>query len=133
MLDDYTKAEFPLDVRWRNGTSKVRLFAAMGGRVIGASFTERTDEEGNVVGENFGIALDFDGLGRFGSEPGTHPDMDLPPPPALVAAKIAELEDLIASAQGRLDGMPDAPQEWRAIDEKAIAAASAKIAILRGD
>ena len=131
MLDDYTKAEFPLDLEWKNGGCKVRLYGTMGGRVFGvAFFTYEVDGE---TFEELSQSLDWDGQGIFGSDPVQYQSMHLPPPPAKAAAHIAELQDQIASAQGRLDGMPDAPQEWRTIDEKAIEQAKARIAHLQGD
>lgn len=131
MLDDYTKAEFPLDLEWKNGGRKVRLYGAMGKRVFGVSF--RTYEVDGETFEELSQSLDWDGQGIFGSDPVQYSSMHLPPPPAKVAARVAELQDQIASAQGRLDGMPDAPQEWRTIDEKAIERAKAQIASLQGD
>lgn len=131
MLDDYTKAEFPLDLVWKNGGCMVRLYGVIGKRVIGASF--RTYQVDGETFEDFGQSLDWDGQGIFGSDPIAYASMHLPPPPAKIAEKVAELQDRIASAQGRLDGMPDAPQEWRSIDERMIERAKAQIAFLQGD
>lgn len=125
LLDDYTKADFPLEVNWR-GSGHVRLYAAFGDKVIGASYYPATDD----CGESLAQVLNWDGQGVFAN--GQYPEMNLPPPPANVAERINKLKNEIASAQSRLDANPDAPQEWRSIDERTIKRCEDEIARLTG-
>lgn len=125
LLDDYTKAEFPLDLPWSYG--KCRLLGAIGDKVVGATCHITTHGDGSEI-LSLSQSLHWNGQGIYGS--GEHPSMNLPPPPAKVAARVAELQDQIAEAQGRLDSAPDAPQEWRSIDERAITRNMAEIARL---
>lgn len=115
MLDDYTKAQFPLDVKWGNGTT-VRLYGTMSGSVFGVSFFTR--EVDGETREDFSQSLHWDGQGIYGG--GGYPSMNLAPPPAAVVGRIAEIRTEIAAAQARLDAMPDAPVEWRRVDEANI-------------
>lgn len=128
LLDDYTKATFPLELPWGDH-GKVRLLAAFENGVIGASYG--TYERDGVTRETISQAIIWDGQGLFAE--GQYEGMNLPPPPAKVAEKIAALEDEMASAQGRLDGMPDAPAEWRGVDERRIAAIIRQLSKLRGE
>ncbi len=130
LLDDYTKAAFPLEVAWPPNTLKVRLFAAFGDRVVGASYGTY-ERDGETV-EWLSQVLDWDGQGKYGTSGATYPDMDLPPPPARQAETIAVWEQEIAAAEARLSSAPDAPQEWRAIDERRITDLREKIARLTG-
>lgn len=125
LLDDYTKATFPLEVMRPNG-GHVRLLAAIGERIVGIIYHPGKDGKPDALSQ----VVDWDRFGVFGN--GQYPTMDLPPPPAMVGKRIAELEDERASAQGRLDGMPDAPAEWRGIDERRIVEIDQTIASLRG-
>ena len=69
-LDDYTKAEFPLDLQWQDFIM-VRLFGVIGDRVVGASFTVNSDGT-EVVSQ----VLDWAGNGEWSS--GEYPHMNLP-------------------------------------------------------
>lgn len=129
MLDDYTKAEFPLDLHWPNGNSRVRLYGTIGKRVIGASF--RTYEVDGEICEDFGQSLDWDGQGLFGSNADQYPTMHLPLPPAMRESRVTALQDEIDAARDRLNSFPDAPPEWRAADERKIASNEEKIAQIR--
>jgi len=115
MLDDYTKAQFPLDVKWQGGPT-VRLYGTMSGRVFGVSF--RTYEVDGETHDHFSQSLDWDGQGIYGG--GGYPSMNLVPPPAAVIGHIASIRAEIAAAQARLDAMPEAPVEWRRVDEANI-------------
>jgi len=129
LLDDYTKATFPMELTW-SGCGKVRLLAAFQNRVVGVSYGT-FERDGETV-EYLSQVLDWDGQGKFGTGDNSYPDMDLPPPPAKQAECIAAWEEEIAQCEGRLKGMPDAPQEWRRIDESRIAHLRAKITELIG-
>lgn len=128
LLDDYTKATFPLELEW-GGAGKVRLLAAFGDKVVGASYWSQENPDGTVT-ETLSQVLDWDGRGMFAE--GAHPSMDLPPPPAIVGDRIAELRDKIASIRERLDAHPDAPTEWRSRDEEEVRFLERKIAELEG-
>jgi len=126
LLDDYCKAEFPLVIK--QGPRFARLLGTIGGRVVGYTFHTR-EVDGEVV-EIFSVSLDWNGDGTFSD--GLFPDMNLPAPPAKRAERLVLLENEKASAQGRLDAMPDAPPEWRGIDERRILQINEEIAILKG-
>ena len=126
LLDDYTKATFPLELKW-GGCGKVRLLAAFDDKVVGVSYWTYENPDGTVT-ETLSQVLDWDGQGRFAG--GAHPSMDLPPPPALVAGRVAEMRDEIAAIQKRLDAYPDAPPEWRSKDEANIRHLERRIAEL---
>lgn len=127
LLDDYTKAEFPLDLPWKYG--RARLLAAFGDHVVGVILFVQTNDDGS---ERLSLAqvLNWDGQGKFAG--GEYPEMNLPPPPAKTADRVAELRDEMANCQGRLDGMPDAPAEWRGIDERRIRSILAEIEKITG-
>ncbi len=127
LLDDYTKAEFPLDMPWRYG--RVRLYEAFGDKVVGACFVVSTDLEGREV-LNPQQSIIWNGQGIYAE--GRHPEMNLPPPPAKIAENITAMQEQIEAAQARLDAMPDAPPEWRGVDERLIAHNEAAIEKLRG-
>lgn len=129
LLDDYTKASFPYETTFSCG-QKVRLYAAFGDRVVGASY--RTYELDGETVEYLSQALDWDGQGRFGRPGTSYPSMDLAPPPAKMADSIARFEAEIAEAQARLDANPDAPEVWRSADERIVRQLSDKIESLVG-
>ncbi len=124
LLDDYTKAEFPLDIV-RDSCVYVRLYGTMSGKVFGVTYFQYEGRKPELS-----QPLVWDAQGIYSS--GEYPAMNLPPPPALAESRIAELEDEIAAAQGRLDAMPDAPAEWRAVDERRIASNQRTIKQLLG-
>jgi hypothetical protein len=131
MLDDYTKAKFPLDVDWPNGGCKVRLYGAIGGRVIGAAF-RAYEVDGELI-EDFSQSLDWDGQGLFGGDPTEYESMHLPPPPAVVEQRIIAMQDDLAIIRARLDQWPDAPDEWRKRDLEKVERLERQIAQLKGD
>jgi len=130
LLDDYTKAQFPLVLKWGNGTANVRIVGACGDQVIGYSFSHYVDDSGDTI-EYLSQALVWNGQGIFAE--GQYPNMNLPPPASRTAERIAILEDEMSVRQGRLDANPDAPVEWRTIDEHRIIAIKREIASMRGD
>lgn len=127
LLDDYTKADFPLDLPWNYG--RVRLLAAFGDRVVGAVCTVSKAEDGSEV-LTFQQSLSWSGDGKYDN--GNHPTMDLPPP-AAVANRVHELREEKARCQERLDAMPDAPVEWRSADKRRIASITRDLAQLTGE
>jgi hypothetical protein len=130
LLDDYTKATFPFETTFGDDHQKVRLYAAFGERVVGASYY--TYEHDGEVTESLGQVLDWNGQGKFGSPGTSYPSMDLAPPPAKMAERVAELQQIVAEVQARLDSNPDAPTEWRSVDEKRITDLERVIARLTG-
>lgn len=127
LLDDYTKATFPLELPW-NGSGKVRLLAAFDGKVVGVSYGTY-ERDGETI-EYLNQVLDWNGQGQFADN--QYPEMNLPPPPAHTASVIAEYEDEIANLRERLDANPTAPKEWRSYDEANIQSLERAIAKLTG-
>lgn len=115
LLDDYTKATFPLEVQW-NDYVAVRLLAAFDNQVVGVSYYS-FERDGEQV-EYLRQALVWSGAGIFAD--GQYPEMNLPPPPAKCKDRVAEIEKLIVETQARLDQHPDAPAEWREADERRL-------------
>jgi len=130
LLDDYTKASFPYETTFGDDHQKVRLYAAFGDRVVGVSYY--TYERDGEVSESLGQVLDWSGQGKFGSSTDSYPQMDLAPPPAKVAERVADLQKIVAEIQARLDSNPDAPTEWRNLDERRVAGLGRVIARLTG-
>ena len=112
-LDDYTKAEFPLDLQWQDFIM-VRLFGVIGDRVVGASFTVNSDGT-----EAVSQVLDWAGNGEWSS--GEYPHMNLPMTPARMHERRSFLRGERAAITGRLETYPGAPEEWRSKDEKRLA------------
>lgn len=129
LLDDYTKATFPYEVKWDDDGGLVRLYAAFGDRVVGASYWV-TERNGERV-ESLRQALDWNGQGKFGTPDVSYPSMDLPPPPAKVGEHIARIELEIAEAEARLAANPDAPEAWRSVDERTVSKLRTSIDRLR--
>lgn len=118
MLDDYTKAEFPYEIPNWNGYGMVRLYGAFdNGRVVGASYWISENEDGSQT-EYLSQVLDWDGQGIFSR--GQFDSMNLPPPPAKAAGRVKEISAQIAELEDRLSANPDAPVEWRSVDEAKI-------------
>ena len=124
LLDDYTKATFPLDIDLGD-MHHARLLATDGVSVVGVFW----------YGDDFRIEAHahhaWRGDGRWLADPNADAIMHLPPPPALVSARIAEYEAEIASCQARLDANLDAPEAWRKADEVCIGKLQRMIAALR--
>lgn len=131
LLDDYTEATFPYEVKWDGSGGKVRLYAAFGNRVVGVSYYTY-EHDGETV-ESLGQVLNWDGQGKFGPDGTSYPTMDLPPPPAKLAETVAQWQAVIAETQARLDANPHAPDEWRNADERRVKSLRDKIAELTGE
>lgn len=117
-LDDWTKAPFPVNVPRPNGG--YLLLGTLAGRVIGAQWHGTGLDE---AGPSSVIACDWSGNGAFGvgGVRGKYPTMELPPPPAHIGERVAEIDATIADLTERLAAHPLAPADWRAADEREIA------------
>lgn len=123
--EDYTKLSFPYDTVC-GGDTRARLFATDGNIVVGCLVY------GGEGHEYFGQALTWNPDGTFGSQGGSYPTMDLPPPPARAAEMVVSIDSQLEAAQARLDKYPDAPTEWRERDERAIASLTTRRTKLLG-
>ena len=122
-LDDYTKAQFPLDLQWQDFIM-VRLFGVIGERVIGASYTVNSDGT-----EAVSQVLDWAGTGEWSS--GEYPNMNLPMTPARMNDHRSFLRSERAAITERLEAYPGAPEEWRSKDEKRLADIDRELAELK--
>lgn len=130
LLDDYTKATFPLDVRFADRSQMARLFCASASRVYGVSYY--LGDDGQPI---WSQALDWAGDGSFGRDMGRgqYPSMDLEIAPMQREAHKDELEHTLSECALRLAENVDAPAEWRAIDEEKMAQARRELAQLNGE
>lgn len=112
-IETYADVTFPFDTRFANGGLKVRLL----GRVVGSHKTTIIGYyyHGDDPTKSFGQVLNWDENGVFSE--GLHPEMDIIPPPGAIAGRLSTLTTELTSIRDRLAANPDAPQEWRSVDE----------------
>lgn len=125
-LESWADAPFPVQII--RGMSKVVLLAAVGEprQVVGYIYHGNTPEDSWTC-----QAVAWNADGGFGDCRGTHPSMDLPPPPAQTGAEVLRLREEVAEMQARLDAYPDAPDAWRKRDENAVQRLTRRIEALQ--
>lgn len=126
-VGSYADVTFPFETEFAAGDGKVRLYGVMQSQVFGVSYYPDTGH-----GEALGQPLNWDLQGKFGQAGQSYPTMDLMPPPGAAMAEYCKIQDQIAEAQTRLDDNLGAPAEWRAVDERRVAALRDKASKLEG-
>lgn len=110
-IQTYKDVTFPFDTEFADGAGKARLLAFIGDKLIGYSYYGDPEQSCSQV-------LDWDENGVFGG--GAHPSMNLVPPPGMIEDRLATLNSEIATIRQRLADNPDAPEAWRAGDQRRL-------------
>jgi hypothetical protein len=118
----YADVQFPFDTQYADDEGLVRLLACVRNdhcvKIIGYSYY------GDPL-SNCSQVLDWDENGVFAG--GAHPRMDLVPPPGAVEDQRTALTAEIDAITKRLAENPNAPEAWRAGDERTLAALQRKL------
>jgi hypothetical protein len=111
--EDYSQVDFPYETKTVKGT-RALLFACINNRIIGC-----TTRGQSATAQDWSI----DGV-YMAEGPSI---LDLVPVPKVAARKAQELGAAIDEARARLEAHPDAPADWRAVDEQAIKEAGERL------
>lgn len=115
LLNDYTKATFPLEVETAAG-GRATLFGVFNNLVVGAVWWGENQETAWSVDGRV-----WDGRGRYKTtNPWTPSNLDLVPPPGLVGEEVALIRAEISRLEARISAHPAAPEEWMAPDRAKI-------------